>query len=95
VLLNYLQTGDQTLTLTSAWNFNGGNFFDFATSTFRSVSSNPSALSIISLGITVLMLTPYIRVIAGVIYYLVQKDWKYVGLTLFVLAVITSGLVLL
>ena len=94
VLWNYVQTGDQSLNLTGTWQFTGGNFFDFASRTFGSMS-NPNPLSVISLGIAVLMLTPYLRVIAGVIYYIVQRDWKYVGFTLFVLGVITAGLVLL
>jgi uncharacterized membrane protein len=59
------------------------------------IGAAPSPLNIMSLGIMTLMLTPYVRVVAGVIYYGVQKDWKYVGITLFVLAVITTGLVVL
>lgn len=95
VLLNYIQTGNQSLDLSAAWQFKGGNFFDFATSTVRAIGAAPSPLDIMSLGIMTLMLTPYVRVIAGVVYYGVQKDWKYVGITLFVLTVITTGLVVL
>lgn len=95
VLLYYIQTGNQSLDLSASWQFNGGNFFDFATSTVMAIGAAPSSLSIMSLGIMTLMLTPYARVVAGVIYYGVQKDWKYLAITLFVLAVITAGLVVL
>jgi uncharacterized membrane protein len=95
VLLNYIQTGNQSLDLSTAWQFKGGNFFDFASSTVTSIGAAPNPLHIMSLGVMVLMLTPYVRVVAGVIYYGVQEDWKYVGITLFVLAVITTGLAVL
>jgi uncharacterized membrane protein len=95
VFLNYIQTGNQSLDLSPVWQFKGGNFFDFATSTVTAIGAAPSPLNIMSLGVMLLMLTPYVRVVAGVIYYGVQRDWKYVGITLFVLAVITTGLVVL
>ena len=95
VILYTIQTGSQSLDLSAAWQFKGGNFFDFASTTVTSIGSNLSPLNVMSLGVMILMLTPYVRVVAGVIYYGVQKDWRYVGITLFVLAVITTGLAVL
>ena len=95
LLLYYIQTGDSSLDLSSSWQFKGGNFFNFASSTVTAIGAAPNPLHIMSLGVMVLMLTPYVRVVAGVIYYGVQKDWKYVGITLFVLGVITTGLAVL
>jgi len=95
VILYTIQTGNQSLDLSAAWQFKGGNFFDFASTTVTSIGSSLSPLNVMSLGVMILMLTPYVRVVAGVIYYGVQKDWKYVGITLFVLAVITTGLAVL
>lgn len=95
VLLYTIQTGNQSLDLSTEWQFKGGNFFNFASSTVTAVGTTLSPLNIMSLGVMILMLTPYVRVVAGVIYYGVQKDWRYVGITLFVLAVITTGLVVL
>jgi uncharacterized membrane protein len=46
----------------------------------------------VSLGIVTLMLTPYFRIIAAVVYYGIEKDWKYVTITFFVLSVITAAL---
>jgi len=95
VILYTIQTGNQSLDLSAAWQFKGGNFFDFASTTVTSIGSSLSPLNVMSLGVMILMLTPYVRVVAGVIYYGVQKDWRYVGITLFVLAVITTGLAVL
>jgi uncharacterized membrane protein len=43
---------------------------------------------IICLGILLLIATPVVRVALSVIFFLVQGDWLYVGITLFVLAVL-------
>ena len=95
VLLYTIQTGNQSLDLSAAWQFKGGDFFNFTSSTVMAIGTAISPLNVMSLGVMILMLTPYVRVVAGVVYYAVQRDWKYVWITLFVLAVITTGLVVL
>jgi uncharacterized membrane protein len=94
LLLYYLQTGSATLSISagSPWNVAGGNFFDFAYSTARSLSLGLTPVDLVSLGIVVLMFTPYVRVLTAAIYYGVEKDWTYVAITSFVFAVITFGL---
>lgn len=48
---------------------------------------------LLSLGVAVLMLTPFVRVLASVFYFFfLQKNWKYTLFTLFVLAVLTYSL---
>jgi len=50
---------------------------------------------LVSLGIVVLLLTPYLRVLASMLFFaLVEHDWKYTGFTAFVLLVLTYSLVL-
>jgi uncharacterized membrane protein len=50
---------------------------------------------LLSLGIAVLMLTPFIRVLASVVYFLaVLKNWKYTLFTSIVLIVLTYSLFL-
>ncbi len=50
---------------------------------------------LINLGIAVLMLTPFLRVVASVAYFLaVLRNWKYTFFTLFVLTVLTYSLFL-
>jgi uncharacterized membrane protein len=48
--------------------------------------------AIISLGMLLLILTPIIRVALSVFFFLAQRDWLYVGITLFVLAVLAFSL---
>jgi uncharacterized membrane protein len=44
--------------------------------------------AIIGLGMLLLIATPVIRVALSVFFFLAQRDWLYVGITLFVLAVL-------
>ena len=50
---------------------------------------------LVNLGIAVLMLTPYARVLASMVYFgTVERNWKYTAITAFVLAVLTCSLFL-
>jgi uncharacterized membrane protein len=49
--------------------------------------------AIIGLGMLLLIATPVVRVALSVVFFLVQKDWLYVGITVFVLAVLLVSLV--
>jgi len=50
---------------------------------------------VVNLGIAVLMLTPYARVLASMVYFgTVERNWKYTAITAFVLAVLTYSLFL-
>ncbi len=51
-----------------------------------SLAGKPYA--IIGLGMLLLIATPVIRVALSVFFFLAQRDWLYVGITLFVLAVL-------
>jgi len=97
VLLNYLRTGDSTLgpPFSPQWRDTGGNFFGFASSTFSSVLAGVTPVGLTALGVIVLLLTPYARIIAAAVYYAAERDWKYVSITLFVFTVVTCGLVFL
>ena len=48
--------------------------------------------AVIELGMLLLILTPVIRVALSVVFFLSQRDWLYVGITLFVLAVLMISL---
>jgi uncharacterized membrane protein len=95
LLLNYVQTGSSSFAFSATWNVAGGNFFDFTLSTIRSLFSGANPVELVSLGIITLMFTPYFRVIASVVYYGLERDWKYVAITSFVFLVITYALVIL
>jgi uncharacterized membrane protein len=49
--------------------------------------------AIIELGMLLLIATPVVRVALSVVFFLAQKDWLYVGVTVFVLAVLLVSLV--
>jgi len=55
------------------------------------VAGKPYA--IIGFGMLLLIATPVMRVALSVVFFLVQRDWLYVGITVFVLAVLLLSLV--
>lgn len=72
------------------------NLFEFIVSEIRNAFRGrfrPRLL--IGLGFAVLMLTPYVRVLASFLFFaFVQHNWKYAPFTLFVFAVLTYSLFL-
>ena len=78
------------------YNIAGMNFFEFLRDGLRQVFADqyrPRLL--VSLGIAMLMLTPFVRVLASMIYFLVAaRNWKYAAFTGFVLTVLTYSLFL-
>jgi uncharacterized membrane protein len=51
--------------------------------------------TVVELGVCVLILTPYTRVLASMLYFAaVERNWKYTLFTLAVLAVLTYALVI-
>ena len=92
LLWKYIQTGGVRLEYELA----GMNLFQFVVSEIRLAALGhfrPRLL--VNMGIVVLMLTPFFRVLASVVYFLVVlKNWKYTAFTLFVLLVLTGSLFL-
>jgi uncharacterized membrane protein len=72
----------------------GMNFFEFILSTLQQMSSQALRPRLfLNMGIAVLMLTPFVRVLASVFYFaLVEHNWKYTLFTGFVLSVLTYSL---
>jgi len=74
----------------------GMNFFEFISSTLRKMTSRAFRPRLfLNMGIGVLMLTPFVRVLASVVYFaFVEHNWKYTLFTAFVLSVLTYSLFL-
>jgi uncharacterized membrane protein len=74
----------------------GMNFFEFILSTLRQVSSHDlRPRFILNMGIGILMLTPFVRVLASLFYFaLKERNWKYTLFTGFVFCVLTYSLFL-
>jgi uncharacterized membrane protein len=72
------------------------NFFEFLLTDIRQLGApdlRPRVL--VNLGIGVLLLTPYLRVLASLVYFaIIEHDRKYTVFTAFVLAVLTYSLLL-
>src|SRR4030042_5815584 len=74
----------------------GMNFFEFISSTLLQMASRAFRPRLfLNMGIGVLMLTPFVRVLASVFYFaFVEHNWKYTFFTSFVLSVLTYSLFL-
>ncbi|MCR4394254.1 MAG: DUF1634 domain-containing protein [Dehalococcoidales bacterium] len=72
----------------------GNNFFTFLGGLLSGSFQTNTAIFFMTLGIAVLILTPFIRVLASVFYFVVIRDAKYIAITLFVLIVLTISLAL-
>ena len=74
----------------------GMNLAEFVCAEISAAASGrlrPAGL--VNLGIIVLLLTPYLRVLASALFFAIaQRDWKYAAITGFVLAVLTYSLFL-
>jgi uncharacterized membrane protein len=89
---HFLRTGQMGI----QYAISGMNFFEFLSSGLEQVLADqyrPRLL--VSLGIAVLMLTPFLRVFASMVYFVVAaRNWKYAIFTGFVLTVLTYSLFL-
>jgi uncharacterized membrane protein len=95
LVLFYLTYGHLNLLLTDQDMFIRGNdFFNFLYRLVTRQYAMNNAIFFIVLGIVVLLLTPFLRVVASVIYFAWRKEPKYVLITVFVLVALTLSLAL-
>jgi uncharacterized membrane protein len=89
---HWLSTGQLGLN----YSITGMNLFEFALTDLRRVFTDTFRPRLfINLGIAVLMLTPYVRVFASMLYFAVaERNWKYTLFTAFVFSVLTYSLFL-
>jgi uncharacterized membrane protein len=90
IVAYYFTEGTYDIMLEQKWSVNTTNFFTFIPSI---ISGSSLAYILIASGIAVLMMTPYLRVIASIIYFALTKDGKYLLITTIVLVIITVSLV--
>jgi uncharacterized membrane protein len=74
----------------------GMNFWEFLLTSLRQVASGAMRpQTVTDLGLSVLLLTPYVRVLASMLYFLLaERNWKYTLFTLFVFSVLSYSLFL-
>ncbi|MDA4128631.1 MAG: DUF1634 domain-containing protein [Thaumarchaeota archaeon] len=92
-LLDYVITlGSLNIVFSPEWQTGGKDFFVYTWSVLASLPRGVTPVSLIGLGVILLMITPYLRVLASLIYFGVEKNLKYVLITAFVLVVLTASL---
>ncbi len=92
VIWHWLSTGRPGI----AYSISGMNLFDFILAVTRQIFSGAFRPRLfVNLGIAVLMLTPYVRVFASVLYFaFVERNLKYTLFTSFVFSVLSYSLFL-
>jgi uncharacterized membrane protein len=94
-MIMYLRENGNLLISTDASVFlHGDNFFYLIYELEAGKYTNIPAIALMTYGLVVLILIPFIRVLASVILFGWEKNVKYVWITLFVLVVITVSMAL-
>lgn len=89
----YSTIGNLNISFQPSFAMKGTYFFGYAWKLLQELSMGAwSPMQVLALGIVVLMLTPYVRVVASVLYFGLAKNPKYLFITLFVLALLTVSL---
>jgi uncharacterized membrane protein len=94
IILYYGTYGNVQISQSQAVFISGKNFFAFIIYQTQHLLGSQNALLFMTLGLIILILTPYIRAITSVVYFAWEKHYKYVLITLFVLIVLTISLAL-
>jgi uncharacterized membrane protein len=92
ILLFYFQFGNLAVSEKKSMLLQEKNFFYFLYDLFRDGNSQGMALWVMTLGIAVLILTPYARVLLSVLYFIRERDFKFSFITLLVLVILTLSL---
>jgi uncharacterized membrane protein len=94
ITLYYGTYGNVQVSQSQAVFISGKNFFAFIVYQTQHLLGSHNALLFMTLGLIILILTPYVRAITSIIYFAWEKHYKYVLITLFVLVVLTISLAL-
>ena len=94
VVLLYRANGNLNISQDAGVYIKGHDFFSFIYQQFQNIRTIKPAILFMTMGIVVLILTPYMRVIASFLFFSWQRNYKYILITLFVLFVVTLSLTL-
>lgn len=92
ILTFYRSYRDLHISENQALFLHGRNFFSFLIDLFRGGYFKKPPVLLMALGIAILILTPYVRVVMSVFYFAAVRNTKYVLITLFVLIILTLSL---
>lgn len=94
IILFFYDFGHLAISEKKAMFIRDQNFFYFLSDLLRGGATQEGGLRLMTLGIALLILTPYARVILSVLYFIGRKDLKYTLITLFVFMLLTVSLLL-
>jgi uncharacterized membrane protein len=94
IILYFGAYGNTAVSQSSEMFITGENFFAFIYQTFQHLFVSQNALLFLTLGVIILILTPYIRAITSFVYFEWEKNRAYVLITIFVIIVLTISLAL-
>jgi uncharacterized membrane protein len=89
----YLSNGNLNILFQPSSAMKGTDFFSYTAKLAQQLSVGVlTPMQVLGLGIVLLMMTPYLRVVASVVYFGLTKNPKYLFITLFVLIILTASL---
>ena len=92
MILFFLDFGHWAVSEKKALFLREKDFFHFLWDLLHGQSLHERGTWLMTLGIAFLILTPYLRVILSIFYFVAKKDRKYTLMTLFVFLLITASL---
>jgi uncharacterized membrane protein len=92
MILFYLDFGHWAISEKKALFLREKDFFHFLWDLLKGQSLQEKATWVMTLGIALLILTPYLRVLLSVFYFIAKRDRKYAVITLFVFLLLTASL---
>jgi uncharacterized membrane protein len=94
MVLLWQKQGNVAISQDPAVYVHGHDFFSFIYQEVTNGGLNGLPLQLITLGVVVLLLTPYVRVILSTVYFARERNLKYVFITIIVLIILTISLTL-
>ena len=94
MILFYIHFGRLEISDREAMFIREQNFFYFFLNLLRGGQGQDKAIWLMTLGIAILILTPYARVVMSVLHFIRKRDLKYTLINLFVFILITVSLIL-
>ncbi len=88
----YVQSGGFGFDYTTQWQMKGTDFFSYTSGLLSSLLIGQAPVAMMALGIVLLMLTSYARVLTTMILFAFSKNLKYTIISLLVFLILTVTL---
>ena len=89
----YFSNGNVDIVYAPEFSLQGSNFFVYAAQVVQGILLGKwTPITVLTFGLLLLMITPYVRVVASAAYFAVEKNSKYFFITLIVLLILTGSL---